>query len=68
MQRLPELKPTPIRSRHPLVYGAGFLLFVSLIAFLGRVGMVWALSAAALAILMAVIAFILALRAPGTSA
>jgi len=68
MQRLPELKPTPIRSRHPLVYGAGILLFVSLVAFLGRLGMVWALSAAGLAILMAVIAFIVALRAPGGSA
>ena len=64
MQRVPDLKRTPIRSRHPLVYVAGFLLFVSLVAFLSRLGMFWALSTAALAILMAVIAFIVALRAP----
>ncbi len=48
MQRLPQLKPTPVRTRHPLVYGAALLLIVALIAFIGRVGMFWVLSAAGL--------------------
>src|SRR2546425_12651220 len=45
MQRLPELKPTPLRPRHPLVYGAGFFLFIALMAFMGRIGMFWVLLA-----------------------
>jgi hypothetical protein len=68
MQRLPELRPTPIRTRHPLIYGAGFMLFVSLIAFLARVGMFWILVTAGLAILMAILAFVIALRGPRASA
>ncbi len=64
MQRLPQLKPTPIRTRHPLVYGAALLLIVALIAFIGRVGMFWVLSAAGVSILMGVGAIAIALRAP----
>jgi hypothetical protein len=63
MQRLPELKPTPLRPRHPLVYGAGFLLFMALIAFIGRVGTFWVLAAATLAVVMALGAIAIALRA-----
>jgi len=68
MQRLPEPQRTPIRGRHPLVYGAGFLLLVALIAFIARVGMVWVLSATGLAVFMAIRAIVIALRAPGASA
>jgi hypothetical protein len=64
MQRLPQLKPTPIRGRHPLVYGAGLLLVVALIAFVGRVGMFWVLSAAGLSVVMGIGAIAIALRAP----
>lgn len=64
MQRLPELKPTPIRGRHPLVYGAGFLLLIALIAFIARLGMFWTLTAAGLAVLMGIGAIAIALRAP----
>jgi hypothetical protein len=64
MQRLPELQRTPIRGRHPLVYGAGLLLLVALIAFMSRAGMVWVLSAAGVAVLMGIGAIAIALRAP----
>jgi len=63
MQRLPELKPTPLRPRHPLVYGAGFFLFVALLSFIGRIGMLWVLLAATLAIVMAIGAIAIAVRA-----
>jgi hypothetical protein len=72
--RLPELKRTPIKRRHPLVYGAGLLLLGALIAFLGGIpflgagGMGWVLVAAGLAVLMAIVALIIALRGPGASA
>jgi integrase len=62
------LRPTPRRGRHPLVYGAGFFLILSLIVFLARLGMVWVLIAAGLAVLMAITAFVLALRGPRASA
>jgi hypothetical protein len=74
MPRLPELKRTPIRSRHPLVYGAGLLMLGSLVAFLGGTaflgagGMRWVLVAAGLAVLMAIVALVIALRGPGASA
>ncbi len=68
MQRLPELRPTPVRGRHPLVYGSTFLLFVSLLIFLRGKGMLWAMITAGLAILMAVMAFIIALKGPRSSA
>ena len=64
MQRLPELKRTPIRKRHPFVYAAGFLLLVSLMAFIGRVGMFWVVGTAALAVLMGIGAIAIALRTP----
>lgn len=64
MQRLPQLKRTPVRERHPLVYGAGLLLLVALIAFIGRVDMFWVVSAAGLAVAMGVGAIAIALRAP----
>jgi hypothetical protein len=44
------------------------MLFVSLIAFLARVGMFWILVTAGLAILMAILAFVIALRGPRASA
>jgi len=68
MQRLPVLKPTPIRKRHPLVYGAGSLLLLALAAFIGGVGMFGVLSAAVLAIIMGIGAIMVALRAPSASA
>ena len=68
MQRLPELKPTPRRSRHPLIYGAGFLLLGSLAAFLAGFGMLFVVGAAAVAVVMAVIAFVIAVRGPRASA
>jgi len=46
------------------VYGAGLLLVVALIAFIGRVGMFWVLSASGLSILMGLGAIAIALRAP----
>lgn len=64
MPRLPQLKATPIRPRHPLVYGAGFLLLIAVIAFIGRVGMFWVLTATTLAVVMAIAAIAIALRAP----
>ena len=63
MQRLPELKPTPVRPRHPLVYGAGFFLFIAMIAFVGRIGMIWVLLATTLAVVMAIGAIAIAVRA-----
>ena len=63
MQRLPELKPTPLRPRHPLVYGAGFFLFIAVVAFIGRIGMFWVLLATTLAVVMAVGAIAAAVRA-----
>jgi len=63
MQRLPELKPTPLRPRHPLVYGAGFFLFIALMAFMGRIGMFWVLLATTVAVVMAIGAIAIALRA-----
>jgi len=63
MQRLPELKPTPRRPRHPLVYTAGFFLFIALMAFIGRIGLFWVLLAVTLAVVMAIGAIALALRA-----
>ena len=63
MQRLPELKPTPLRPRHPLVYGAAFFLLVALLSFLGRIGLFWVLLAATLAIVMAIGAIAIAVRA-----
>ncbi len=62
MQRLPELKPTPVRPRHPLVYGAGFFLFIAMIAFVGRIGMIWVLLATTLAVVMAIGAIAIAVR------
>jgi hypothetical protein len=47
-----------------LVYGAGFFLILSLIVFLAGLGMVWVLIAAGLAVLMAITAFVMALRGP----
>ena len=63
MQPLPELKPTPVRPRHPLVYGAGFFLFIALMAFIGRIGMFWVLLAMTLAVVMAIGAIAIAVRA-----
>jgi hypothetical protein len=63
MQRLPELKPTRRRPRHPLVYSAGFFLFIALMAFIGRIGLFWVLLAATLAVVMAIGAIALAVRA-----
>ncbi len=60
---LPDLKPTPVRPRHPLVYGAGFFLFIALMAFIGRIGMFWVLLAATLAVVMAIGAITIAVRA-----
>ncbi len=68
MQQQPQLIPTPRRGRHPLVYGAGFFLILSLIVFLAGLGMVWVLIAAGLAVLMAITAFVVALRGPRASA
>ncbi len=68
MHRLPELRRTPIRARHPLVYGAGFLLLVALMAFIARLGMFWVLCAAGLAVLMAIGAIAIALRDARASA
>jgi len=62
MQRLPALRPTPVRGRHPLVYVSTFLLFLSLVIFLARLGEFWAIVTAGLAILMAVLAFVIALK------
>ena len=64
MQRLPELRRTPVRQRHPLVYGAAFLLVVALMAFIGRLGMFWVLCAVGLAVVMGIGAIAIALRAP----
>jgi len=63
MQRLPELKPTPVRPRHPLIYGAGFFLFIAMAGFIGRIGMIWVLSATTLAVVMAIGAIAIAVRA-----
>jgi hypothetical protein len=63
MQGIPELKPTPVRPRHPLVYGAGFFLFVALMAFIGRIGLFWVLLAVTLAVAMAIGAIAIAVRA-----
>ena len=63
MQRLPELKPTPVRPRHPLIYGAGFVLFIAMAGFIGRIGMMWVLSATTLAVVMAIGAIAIAVRA-----
>jgi len=63
MQGIPELKPTPIRPRHPLVYGAGFFLFVALMAFIGRISLFWVLLAVTLAVAMAIGAIAIAVRA-----
>ncbi len=62
MQRLPELKPTPVRPRHPLVYGAGLFLFTALVAFIGRIGMFWVLLALTAAVVMAIGAIAIAVR------
>jgi hypothetical protein len=56
------LKPTPRRGRHPLVYGAGFFLMMSLVIFLAGFGMVWILTAVSLAIVLAISALVIALR------
>jgi len=63
MQRLPELKATPLRPRHPLVYGAGFFLFIAVVAFIGRIGMFWVMLATTLAVVMAIGAIAIAVRA-----
>ena len=63
MQRAPELKPTPVRPRHPLVYGASFFLFVAVMAFIGRIGMFWVMLATILAVVMAIGAIAIAVRA-----
>ena len=63
MQRLPELKPTPIRPRHPLVYGAGFFLIIALMSFVGGIGLFWVLLEATMAIGMAIGAIALTVRA-----
>src|SRR5205807_10657642 len=63
MQRLPELKPTPVRPRHPLIYGAGFFLFIAMAGFIGRIGMIWVLSTTTLAVVMAIGAIAIAVRA-----
>jgi hypothetical protein len=62
-----ELKPTPRKPRHPLVYGAGLLLVLSLVAFFARFGMVWILAGVSLAIVMAIMALVIALRGPRAS-
>jgi hypothetical protein len=63
MQRVPELKRTPLRPRHPLVYGAGFFLFIAVLAFIGRIGMFWVMLATILAVVMAIGAIAIAVRA-----
>jgi hypothetical protein len=63
MQRLLQLKRTPVRPRHPLVYGAGFFLLIAVLAFIGRIGMVWVLLATTLAVVMAIGAIAIAVRA-----
>src|SRR5207249_5101849 len=63
MQRLPELKPTPVRPRHPLIYGAGLFLSIAMAGFIGRIGMIWVLSATILAVVMAIGAIAIAVRA-----
>jgi len=68
MQQPLRLIPTPRRQRHPLVYGAGFFLIISLIVFLAGLGMFLVVITAAVAILLAIIAFVVALRAPRGSA
>jgi hypothetical protein len=64
MQPLPQLKRTPVRERHPLVYGAGLLLLVALILFIGRIEMVWVLIASGVAVAMGIGAIAIALRSP----
>ena len=61
-QRL-ELVPTPRRRRHPLLYGAAFFLMLSLVLVFSS-AIIWGVLTAGLAIVMAVIAFVIALRAP----
>ncbi len=68
MQRLPELRRTPIKARHPLVYGAGLLLVVALMAFIARLGMFWVMCATGLSVLMGIGAIAIALRGPRASA
>ena len=63
MEHMPELKPTPVRPRHPLVYAAGFFLFIAVMGFIGRIGMFWVLLATTLAVVMAVGAIAAAVRA-----
>jgi len=46
------------------VYASTILLFLSLVMFLGRVGALWVIMTAGLAILMAILAFVIALRSP----
>jgi len=45
------------------VYGAGFFLFIAVMGFIGRVGMFWIVLAATLAVVMAVGAIAIAVRA-----
>jgi len=54
MHRLLQLKRTPVRPRHPLVYGAGSFLLIAVMAFIGRIGMVWVLLATTLAVAIAI--------------
>ncbi len=63
MQGLPDLKPTPLRPRHSLVYGAGLFLFVAVMAFMGRIGMFWVLLATTVAVVMAIGAIAIVVRA-----
>jgi len=62
MPRLPNLKPTPVRPRHPLVYCAGLFLVTALAAFIGRIGMFWVLLALTVAVVMAIGAIAIAVR------
>ncbi len=59
---MPELQKTPVRERHPLVYGAAGLLLVALVAFIARLGAFWTLSAVGLAVLLGLGAIAIALR------
>ncbi len=59
---LPDLQRTPPRGRHPFVYLAGFLLLFAFVAFIARLGIFWVVTAATIAVLLAIGAIASALR------